>query len=157
MSKDQQRMRKQKERERLKRAKILGRREAIRKVAKQDREDARLEKRLKSIERGLDRFEDHHSIEDLRKLPEATLTQLEQNIKILQALEDEWQKEQDQRQQLNDELESEGYHTLEEKLRHSHDKLVQERDNSFGVCGSADCSMIPNSESAVCTVIPNSE
>ena len=42
--------------------------------------------------------------------------QLEKNIEILQALEDQYLQEQQQKNDLGAELEAEGYNTLEEKL-----------------------------------------
>jgi len=42
--------------------------------------------------------------------------QLEKNVEILQALEEEYIKEQQHKNDLGAELESEGYHTIEEKL-----------------------------------------
>ncbi len=51
------------------------------------------------------------------KLPEATRRQIEHNIEILKALEEEYEAEMAAKLALNQQLESEGCVTFEEKLR----------------------------------------
>ena len=55
--------------------------------------------------------------------------QLEKNLKILQALEDQYDLEQKNRTELNQRLESEGHFTLREKL----DALHKNNLDSHGV------------------------
>jgi Na+/phosphate symporter len=63
----------------------------------------------------------------LLKMNEKTLVQLEKNAKILKALENEYKEERDKKIKINEELEADGFLTLEEKLNHLHNKLVDEQ------------------------------
>lgn len=71
--------------------------------------------------------------------PEAT-RQIEHNIEILKALEQEYQAELDAKRALNEGLESEGAISIEEKLNN-----IQKK-NEVGVGGSAECSFSINKE-----------
>jgi len=50
---------------------------------------------------------------------------LEKNIKILKALEEEYKREQESRENLNEELKAEGFDSLEEKMNAIHAKAVE--------------------------------
>lgn len=76
-------------------------------------------------------------INDLRKIQSANALkdqeakeQLEKNLKILEALEEEYDREQKNRQQLNEKLESEGHFTLKEKLDALHKANLEKHDAS---------------------------
>lgn len=68
----------------------------------------------------------------LLQMNEQTLSQLEKNAKILKALEEEYATEHGRKAELNQQLEAEGFKTLEEKLNHLHDKLVQDQKEEAG-------------------------
>lgn len=59
--------------------------------------------------------------------PDPVQRQLRENIEILRALEKEWEDADKERRKRNKELESEGYDTLEQKIKALHDKLAKEQ------------------------------
>lgn len=69
-------------------------------------------------------------MENLDKLPEETRAKILHNIEILKALEDEYEKEQDGRKAINDQLEAEGFTTLQDKLDALHSDLVKQQEES---------------------------
>lgn len=68
---------------------------------------------------------DYAKIEKANKIKEQEIKeQLEKNLQILQALEQQYDQEQKNRQELNNQLEKEGHFTLKEKLDALHKKNV---------------------------------
>jgi hypothetical protein len=98
---------KKKAREKLARARVLHRRD---------------------LKRKKDKIEAEMRAEEMKKMPKMepymkdetkkrkTQEQLEHNMKILEALEEEYEKEKAGRQDANDQLEAEGFQTLEERI-----------------------------------------
>ena len=117
MSKQQKKMQKKKERERESRKKVLHRREVMRetKKAEQAKEDQMEAEYLKQQQDGLKPMP---IINDPAKRDAAIKARLERNLKILEALEQEYQKEQAQRKEVNAKLEGEGAMTLKEKIEY---------------------------------------
>lgn len=69
---------------------------------------------------------DYQKIQKAVKIKEEEAKeQLEKNLQILQALEEEYDKEQNARNELNKKLESEGHFTLKEKLDALHKKNLE--------------------------------
>lgn len=83
---------------------------------KQERAEALMEQRINKIVRKMGEYGQHVNPADVKEKSEETINQLERNIQILAALEDEHRKEQEQREKINEELEAEGHFTLEEKM-----------------------------------------
>ena len=107
MASKKQEEKKKHARKELAKARVLKRREAIRKEAKKYREWSLAEKRAtKGIPiKGSLADRDAMILEKLRH-----------NYAILEALDAEYQKEQESRKQINDSLEAEGFKTLKEKM-----------------------------------------
>lgn len=74
---------------------------------------------------------DYAKIEKANKIKEEEVKeQLEKNLQILQALEDQYDQEQRSRQELNKQLEDEGHFTLKEKLDALHKKNIDKEESS---------------------------
>ena len=52
-------------------------------------------------------------------------SQLERNLKLLEALEKEYEEEQAAREQINEDLESQGHKTMKEKMDALHQKALE--------------------------------
>jgi len=108
MATKKQKEKKKKERERIAHARVLARREFKRKKDKAEREAWIVAKRTEP------KMEPIMSEE---KKKARVQEQLERNMKILEALEAEYEKEKQARKDLNDELEEQGFETVEEKVK----------------------------------------
>lgn len=115
MTTKKQKERKKKERQKIAKERVLRRRTAMQAMRKEDAKKAKLEKTLSPKAQPIvnDPF--------LREMREKSRTdsvqaQIEKNFQLLQALEEEYDKEQAMRKQINDNLESEGHLTFKEKL-----------------------------------------
>ena len=140
VSKEQKKIQKKKAKEKETRKKILAKRAASRAKTKEEREDHRRDKRVKKFQRemaGMDIWED----EVLKKMPDKTFDQLEHNAKILKALEEEHEKEMDEKRNLNEGLESKGHLTLNDKLQALQQTTVEQQQKKIGMTGSAECRM----------------
>lgn len=139
VSKAQKKMQKKKAKEKETRKKILAKRAVSRAKTKEEREDHRKDKRVKKFQRemaGMNIWED----EVLKKMPDKTFDQLEHNANILKALEEEHEKEMDEKRSLNEGLESNGHITLNDKLQVLQ-QTTAEQQAEFGMTGSAECKM----------------
>jgi hypothetical protein len=121
---------KKKDREKRVRRQVLLRRAAIRAPEEEDNRLRRKMKRIAKVKKDMGE-RNVWSDEVLMKLDELTLTQLEKNAKILKILEEEYAQEQDKKSKLNQHLESEGCLTLEQKLNHLHQQLVEEQKGLY--------------------------
>ena len=65
----------------------------------------------------------------LMKLDDEKLSQIEKNAKILKALEIEYEKEKEKRDAINKSLEEKGLKSLDDKLGHLHNQLVEQQKN----------------------------
>jgi hypothetical protein len=63
----------------------------------------------------------------LGRMSNDTLTQLEKNAQILKTLESEYEKEKAKKKQINNNLEDKGLISLQEKLDHLHNELVEQQ------------------------------
>ncbi len=129
-SKTQRKFKKKKEREAKAHNKVVLRREAQHKKEAEEREVWRHGKRIVKLQRDLDRFGESYPPEMYFQLPEETLKKLEHNVQILKALENEFSIEQAEKAALNEELEAEGFLTLEQKLKAAHDRLVNQQKDA---------------------------
>jgi hypothetical protein len=127
MVNQRQKEKKKKERERTAKARVLVRREALRKERKAEKEEQR-------------KFEEAQEIMHGKRMPiinnpevlaqkeaaraRAVSDKLKQNLEILEALEREYEAEQAARAEMNDKLESEGYKTMREKMDALHQKAL---------------------------------
>lgn len=150
---------KNKEREKEAKKKVLARRAALRapKI-----EENKLKKKMKRIGKlQMDMGDLNVWADDIFmkmvNADEKTLSQLERNTQILKALEEEYVGEKARKDNLNSGLEAKGCTTLEEKLNHLHQQLVEDQKASgeeilaeeialaksatdVGLAGNAECA-----------------
>ena len=124
-SKVQKKLEKRKSKEREDKKKILMRRESTRAKAKEEREDYRKTKRIRRLREntGMNIWSD----EVFKKMDESTLKQLEHNAKIMKTLEDEYERDLSEKRKLNQDLEAEGYKTLDEKISVLHKDTLRQQ------------------------------
>jgi hypothetical protein len=141
-SKEQKKLQKSKARDKENRKKILVRREKLRAPIREEKKEILREKRIRKIQRELEQFDQVMSERELFDLNDNTLDQLEKNIMILKALEDDHNRNYEKKKKLNEQLESEGYYTLEDKMKAARELL----GGDMGVGGSAEASYSGNNE-----------
>ena len=120
------RLKKKKEREKQAKKKVLIRRNAMRSI---QNEENQYNKKLKRVEKLQKDMGDLSEWADdvLMRMNNNTLIQLEKNAKILKALEAEYEKQRSKKEKLNNDLEDKGLLTLQEKLGHLHNELVEQQ------------------------------
>jgi hypothetical protein len=147
---DRKKLEKKKEREKKVRHKIQLQREAILKQSREDKAVRQAEiaarPKMKPIRKGLDM-----NVPDLTAKidPEEAKRRLEHNLKILQALEEEYDKEQAERLARNEEMEAEGLKDFNSKLEVARD-IVNKSQYAFG--GQAGCRVLSPVESSEETI-----
>lgn len=146
-TREQKKQQKKLAREKEIRKALLAKREALAIPVREENALRKKAKRITKLKRQMGPL-NKWSDETLINLSEQTLSQLEMNVKILKALEDEYQQEQEKKANLNKELEEEGYTTLEEKLNSLHHRIATQFEKSIIDVGvPADLSVeIPASE-----------
>ena len=136
---------KEKKRKLRSKKKVRARREELRAAAREDKKQ-HLERRKweKKLEREMNNQEPDPELENL-EVDEKELAikkRLEHNMEILAALQDEFEKEQETRKNVNDTLEAEGASSIEEKMELVKSKLkeVQElqQDNDIAIGGEVE-------------------
>jgi hypothetical protein len=78
------------------------------------------------------------------KMTDETLDRLEKNALILKALEAEYRREADKKAKLNEELEAAGHHTLDAKLNHLHNKMVDAAKDMYETGGLTAGDVVTN-------------
>lgn len=133
MSSKKQKERKKKKREEIARNRVLKRRESLRKQRKQAMEEK--QKETLAEENAFGKMKPF--VKNDASVLNETITQakedrqeeikakLEHNLKILEALEEEYDKESEARKELNQKLENEGYKTIKEKMDALHKKALE--------------------------------
>jgi hypothetical protein len=114
MSQKKLREKKKKTHERNAKEKVFKKRTEMRASAKHEREVAKIEAKHRYKEQPYMKPETRKRIEAEKQ--EQVRQQLEHNMEILKALEEEYESEVLARSELNDGLEAEGHETLHEKL-----------------------------------------
>ena len=125
MSKQKLKDKKQKKREVDAHKKVLRRRAAKR---KQTRKEKELDREIKANQmKGVTFMKDEtkERVEVEEKV--FAKAQLAHNIDILKALEEEYDKEQENRVVLNEDLEGKGLNTLEEKMEYMQDQVLKKQ------------------------------
>lgn len=121
---DRKKQTKKKQRERLVRKKVLARRDAIRQERKEELQKKRYEEMVSSKPQPIinnTAVAEHR--EQIRQ--EKVREKLEKNVEILKQLQAEYAKENEARQTINEELESEGHVTMQEKMSAIHKKAEE--------------------------------
>lgn len=126
MKKEEKIAKKRKEREKKSKVKILLRREAIRKDRKEESKKYMLEKLVQPKQNPIINMKKRgESMEDRdAKIKE----QLLKNQQILKALEEEFSKERQSRDDLNGDLESKGHGNLQDKIAAMHKEVVESEE-----------------------------
>lgn len=130
MSKKQQE-RKKKKREEIAKNRVLKRREFIRQEKKKSLMEQKLEKETNESVYGKQQpilnkdLSLSVSEEETNEMPEDVREKINHNMKILEALEEEYDKEVNQRKKINDKLEKEGHTTMKEKMDALHKKALE--------------------------------
>jgi len=126
MKKEEKIAKKRKEREKKSKVKVLLRREAVRKERKEESKKYMLEKLVQPKQNPIINMKKKdESMEDRdAKIKE----QLLKNQQILKALEEEFSKERQSRDDLNGDLESKGHGNLQDKLAAMHKEVVESEE-----------------------------
>ena len=124
MNKQKRAEQKKKARREQSKRRVLERRKESREEAREIREQQKLDRLARKIENKLDRL-DATPEASLNGLDKSTLKQLEHNVRILKAIEDEYGDADAAKRQLADELEAEGNITLEQKLAALHERQIK--------------------------------
>ena len=127
MNKEQKIAKKRKDREKKSKQKVLRRRDAIRRERKEELKKMRLEQSVQPKQNPIVNMKKKDV--SVSNKDEIIKEQLLKNQQILKALEEEFQKEQENRNNLNENLESEGHGSLQEKLNAMHKKVVESEEN----------------------------
>ena len=129
MASKKQKERKDKKRKEIAKNRVLKRREYVRKQRKQAMEEMATEK--KTEEKAFGKMKPFVKGEvDLdssliRTNDEEIRSKIEHNLKILEALEQEYDRESETRKEINQKLESEGFMTIKEKMDALHKKALE--------------------------------
>lgn len=128
MATKRQKEKKKKERERVAHARVVKRREQLRAERKQAEAEERQRQEVEYMAHG----KPQPFIRDEEKAAEreaakarAVAEQLRKNLEILEALEKEYEQEQQVRVEVNQKLESEGYMSIKEKMDALHQKALE--------------------------------
>jgi len=127
MKKNEKIAKKRKEREKKSHAKVLLRREAIRKERKEIARQNLLEKSLSPKKTPIVNNRELQLEQEEKKI-EKIKEQLLKNQEILKALEEQYNQEQDARKQINENLESEGNMSLQDKLSAMHKSVIDSQE-----------------------------
>jgi hypothetical protein len=107
--------RKKKAREQKAKARVASRRHKLDVARREESRGARLERKFREKTKPI-----VNNPEAKRRIEEAEessrLKKLENNARILKALEEEYEKERNEKRAINERLESEGHHTLQDKI-----------------------------------------
>lgn len=133
MTSKKQKERKKKNREKVAKNRVLRRREALRKQRKKA-----MQERINEIQAEENAFGKqkpfvkndasvlNEAVDELKKQHfEDVNAKLEHNLKILEALEEEYDRENSTRKEINQKLENEGYMTMKEKMDALHKKALE--------------------------------
>ena len=127
MKKNEKLAKKRKDREKKSHAKVLLRREAIRKERKEIVRQNLLEKSLSPKKTPIVNNRELQLEQEEKKI-EKIKEQLLKNQEILKVLEEQYNQEQDARNQMNENLESEGNISLQDKLSAMHKSVIDSQE-----------------------------
>jgi hypothetical protein len=133
MTSKKQKERKKKKREEIAHNRVLKRREYLRKQKKQFAEETRKESEAEQKAFGKPKpfvKNDTSALneviqEERKKSMDEVRSKIEHNLQILEALEQEYDREQELRKELNTKLETEGHVTMKEKMDALHQKALE--------------------------------
>ena len=143
MSKQQKKLQKKKAREIESKKKVVTRREELRSQVREDLLKFRKFKRLEKLKKEMGEL-NVWADDVLFNMSDKTITQLEHNVKILAALEQEYQTERSKKEALNEELEKDGHFTLEDKMATLHGRMLAEAQKMYNEAGHLPEEMTAN-------------
>lgn len=120
-------LKKKKDHEKEAHKKVLARRAALRAPKIEENKMRRKINRVEKLKKAMQGRLGQYSDDVLLNMSETTLTQLEKNAQILDALESEYERERSKKSKLNLDLESKGLFTLNDKLSYLHDQFVEQQ------------------------------
>jgi hypothetical protein len=128
MSIQKRKERKKKLRKEISKTRVLKRRTAIRQKRQIEQSERLKEAEMQELMHGkinpiVTNPEKLALIEEARQ--RKAMEKLEQNLKVLEALEQEYEAEQSMRRNINETLEGEGHATLKEKMDALHEKALE--------------------------------
>lgn len=137
MSTKKQKERKKKQRELKAKARVLARARVLSAQKKQEKQAKKLENKFrekaKPIIKDPDKKAKMEEVENQKRLKK-----LQKNLEVLKALEDEYQKEVDLKNKINQELEAEGHITLPEKFKALEERAKDSMNESEKESGQID-------------------
>lgn len=132
MASKKQKERKKKKREEIARKRVLRRREAFRRQKKQSMQEKISE--MEAEEKAFGKMKPfvkndasvlNDALKEIRDKDKEIHSRIEHNLKILEALEEEYDKENAARKEINQKLENEGYMTIKDKMDALHKKALE--------------------------------
>lgn len=138
MATKKQQERKKKAREQKGRARAASRRHKLQEMRREERHKSLLDRRFRDKQRPIVKDpEKKRLMEEAEK--SKVLERLQRNAEILKALEEEYERDAAQKKAVNDSLESEGHHTLQEKFKALEEKARASADDD----GKVDMTQTP--------------
>jgi len=119
-----QKDKKKKNREEIAKKRVLARRNNLRKNLSEKRKLDKLEKKFREKIKPIMNESKSKEIEDIKN--KNIITKLENNMKVLEALEKEYQEEIDHKKEVNDLLEAEGHVSIKQKMDALEEKMKNE-------------------------------
>jgi hypothetical protein len=132
MMSSKKKIEKRKQREKLVRKKVLERREEIRKERKIMHQELLKEKTMDELNNGkqqqLGPGHPELAIQKEEELKQKKLEKIKKNLEVLKGLQEEFEKEQNLRNQLNQKLEDEGHFNMADKMNALQEKAAKMRE-----------------------------
>lgn len=128
MATKKQRERKRKAREDRGRARAASRRHKLQEMRREERRKSLLDRRFREKQSPIVKDPDKKRLMDEAE-KNKVLERLQRNADILKALEEEYERDTAQKKAVNDSLEAEGHHTLQEKVRALEEKARASADD----------------------------
>lgn len=137
MSTKKQKERKEKERKEKAQKRVLARRKKLREQYSQDKKAARLDKKFRNKVKPFIKDEEKREIIE-KNNNDKIISKLEKNAQLLKFLESEYEKELENKKNINKKLESEGHITLQEKMSALEQKVKENMSNTEIESGKID-------------------
>lgn len=119
-----QKDKKKKNREEIAKKRVLARRNNLRKNLSEKRKLDKLDKKFREKIKPIMNESKSKEIEDIKN--KNIIAKLENNMKVLEALEKEYQEEIDHKKEVNDLLEAEGHVSIKQKMDALEEKMKNE-------------------------------
>jgi hypothetical protein len=139
MATKRQQERKKKNKERKAKARVEARRHKLNSARREELQASKLERKFR--ERPNPIVKDPEAKKRAEEAASASrLKKLENNARILKALEEEYERDNERKKAINEQLEAEGHHTLKEKVEALEQKAMSSMDETEAETGRIDLS-----------------